>query len=102
MDIMLDLERLEETRDNLAVMLSEFADAASINNVLESAVSTPDDRTLLKTKVGSFESAWNRKRSALEDNLNSIQEQLNHIIDGWQEWDSQTAQDLSAACEAVE
>jgi len=102
MDIMLDLERLKETRDSLTTVLAEFADSASINNTLESAVSTPDDRTLLRTKVGSFESAWSRKRSALEDNLKNIQEQLNHIVDGWQEWDSQTAQDLSDACQPSE
>jgi len=96
-DIMLDLARLRETKAGLTATVAEFQDAAAINNGLESSVGRPDDRTALREKASDFESAWNGKRGKLEENLANILEQLTSIIDGWDEWDRQTACDLEGA-----
>lgn len=97
MDIMLDLERLRQTRSGLEAALAAFDTAADVNNDLEDAVDRPDDRTALRNKVGDFESAWNRKRDKLSENLTGIRDQLASIIDGWSEWDTSTAADLDNA-----
>ena len=96
-DIMLDLERLRETKAGLEATIGEFKEAASINDGLEQSIGKPDDRSALRDKASDFESAWNGKRGKLEENLTNILEQLTSIVDGWDEWDRQTACDLEGA-----
>lgn len=95
-DIMLDFERLTTARAGLAASIAEFEDASSINNGLEDDIDKPDDRGELKDKAGDFESAWNGKRDKLKENLQTILDQLDSILDGWEEWDTGTANDLEA------
>lgn len=94
---MLDLERLRQTLSGLESALAAFDTAADVNNDLEDAVDRPDDRTALRDKVGDFESAWNRKRGKLSENLTGIRDQLVSIIDEWSEWDTSTAAELDNA-----
>lgn len=96
-DIMLDLERLRETKTGLATTVAEFKDAAKTNDDLEAAIGRPDERRELQDKAADFESAWNDKRGKLKENLENILEQLTGIIDGWDEWDRDTACDLEGA-----
>lgn len=95
MDIMLDLGRLRETLAGLDVSIKAFDNAAAVNNDLEQAVANPDGRDSLRHKVGEFESAWNRKRGKLTENLNGVRDQLDAIITGWSDWDTDTAAELS-------
>ena len=96
-DIMLDLARLRETQAGISASIDEFKNAARNNDGLESSVGKPDDRSELRDKVSDFEGSWNDKRGKLEENLANILEQLTSIIDGWDEWDRQTASDLDGA-----
>lgn len=96
-DVMLDLERLQTTRQGLSAALAEFKEAAKINDGLERAIARPDDRSALRDKASDFESAWDGKRDKLEENLQNIYDQLSSIVDGWEEWDSQTAADIEAS-----
>ncbi|WP_193597765.1 hypothetical protein [Microbacterium sp. YJN-G] len=97
MDIMLDRPRLREALAGLDAAIGAFDDAAAINNDLEDAVDRPDDRTSLRDKVGDFESAWNRKRDKLSEDLGSIRDQLKSIVDNWDKWDTETAAELESA-----
>ncbi|WP_168916493.1 flagellar protein FlgN [Microcella flavibacter] len=96
-DILLDLERLREARTGLRASIEAFSEAASFADGIERAIGRPDDRGALRDKAHDFEGAWNDKRDALAENLQNIEEQLTSIIDGWTEWDSQTAADLEGA-----
>lgn len=98
-DIMLDLERLREARVGLRASIEAFDEAASSTDDIERAIGRPDDRGALRDKAHDFEGAWNDKRDALAENLQNIEEQLTSIIDGWAEWDAQTAADLQGAVE---
>lgn len=95
LDIMLDLERLRATQEGLDLSITEFTNAGAINNGLESDIAKPDGRGTLRGKAGDFESAWNDKRDKLAENLTNIQEQLTAIIDGWADWDTETASCLT-------
>ncbi|MBD8011511.1 hypothetical protein AB0O65_01175 [Microbacterium sp. NPDC077391] len=97
MDIMLDRARLREALTGLNAAITAFDEAAAINNDLEEAVDRPDDRSSLRDKVGDFESAWNRKRDKLNENLGSIRDQLTSIVDNWDQWDTETAAELESA-----
>ncbi|WAB84258.1 hypothetical protein OVN20_01395 [Microcella daejeonensis] len=96
-DIMLDLERLREARTGLRASIEAFSEASSFTDGIERSIGRPDDRGALRDKAHDFEGAWNDKRDALAENLQSIEDQLSSIIDGWTEWDSQTAADLEGA-----
>lgn len=96
-DIMLDLERLREARTGLRASIEAFSEAASFTDGIERAIGRPDDRGSLRDKAHDFEGKWNDKRDALAENLQNIEEQLSSIVDGWTEWDSQTAADLEGA-----
>lgn len=91
-DIMLDLGRLNDARSDLAASISEFEDAASTNDGLEDDIGKPDDRGELRDKASDFESAWDGKRETLQENLQSILDQLDEIVTNWTEWDVATAQ----------
>ncbi|MDY0908378.1 hypothetical protein [Microbacterium sp. CFBP9034] len=96
-DIMLNLERLRETKEGLTATVAEFENAAKTNDGLEGSIGRPDDRRELRDKASDFESAWNDKRGKLQENLANILEQLTGIIDGWDEWDRDTAGSLDGA-----
>lgn len=96
-DIMLDLARLQETQTGLSAAITEFENAAKTNDGLEESIGRPDDRTALRDKASDFEGSWNDKRGKLQENLTNILEQLTSIVDGWTEWDCQTASDLEGA-----
>lgn len=97
MDIMLDLEQLKDARSGLTSSIAEFEAASDANDDLEGAVGRPDGRSALLNQVIDFEVAWRDKRGKLKDNLANIKEQLSSIIDGWDEWDTTTAQDLEGS-----
>lgn len=96
-DIMLDLERLREARDGLTATVAEFKNASNTNDGLEASIGRPDDRRELRDKASEFESAWDGKRDKLRENLENILEQLTGIVDGWDEWDRDTACSLEGA-----
>lgn len=98
-DIMLDLDRLTEAQAGLRASIEAFSEAASFTDDIEQAIGRPDDRGALRDKAHDFEGKWNDKRDALAENLQNIEEQLTSIIDGWDEWDAQTAADLQGAVE---
>lgn len=91
MDIMLDLERLRSTKQGLTASIEAFESAAATNDTLEVAVGRPDGRSELRSKVSDFESDWKSNRGKLQKNLDEILKQLNGIIDGWSQWDVDTA-----------
>ena len=94
---MLDLERLTAAQEGLRASITAFTDAASFTDGIEQAIQRPDDRGALRDRAHDFEGAWNGKREALTENLQNITDQLQSILDGWNEWDTSTAADLSGA-----
>lgn len=94
-DIMLDLERLRATNEGLKASITEFENAANTTDGLEQAIGRPDDRTGLRDKAHDFEGDWNDRRATLAENLTKIQEQLEAIVNGWTDWDVETASQLS-------
>ncbi|MGX1793023.1 hypothetical protein ACWIDW_08785 [Microbacterium sp. NPDC055312] len=93
-DIMLDLERLRKTKSGLKESVDAFEAAAATNDQLEQAIGKPDGRSELRSRVSDFESDWKSNRGKLQKNLDEILKQLTGIIDGWDEWDTNTAADL--------
>lgn len=99
-DIMLDLERLNAAQEGLRASITAFTDAASFTDGIEQMIQRPDDRGALRDRAHDFEGAWNNKREALAENLQNITDQLQSILDGWNEWDTSTTADLSGAVSA--
>lgn len=96
MDIMLDLERLRTANEGLKASVKTFNSAAESTDGLEASIGTPDDRDSLRNKAHDFEGDWNDRRDALSESLGKIQEQLQAIIDGWTEFDVDTANSMTS------
>jgi hypothetical protein len=94
-DIMLDLGRLRATGEGLRASIREFENATNTADGLEQAVGRPDDRTRLRDRAHAFEGDWNDRRAILIENLAKVQEQLEAIVDGWTDWDVDTASELT-------
>ncbi len=90
-DVMLDLAKLTETRDGLAASIQAFRTASDFASGLKDAVDRPDDRSVLRDKVDAFESDWNDRRDDLLEAIEGIHEHIVGIIDGWTQWDVDTA-----------
>jgi len=94
---MLDLERLTTAHEGLRASITAFTEAASFTDGIEQAIQRPDGRGALRDRAHDFEGAWNDKRDALAENLQNITDQLQSILDGWNEWDCATAADLAGS-----
>jgi hypothetical protein len=94
-DIMLDLGRLRATGEGLRASIREFENATNTADGLEQAVGRPDDRTRLRDRAHDFEGDWNDRRAILTENLAKVQEQLEAIVDGWSDWDVETASQMT-------
>ena len=94
---MLDREQLRTANAGLKSSISEFENAAKLNDALEKSIGRPDDRNALRDKASDFEGSWNDKREALLENLTGIQEHLQGIIDGWEKTDTEAAASLTSS-----
>ncbi|PJJ73265.1 hypothetical protein CLV46_2851 [Diaminobutyricimonas aerilata] len=85
--VWLNMQDLDEVNAGLKAAITDFKDATESNESAEEAVGRPDDRGELRSKVEAFEEDWNDKRGDLLENLEKLQEHLQGIIDGWQQFD---------------
>jgi len=96
-DIMLDRQKLRDTRDGLQAAITAFEDASQTNDDLEEAVANPHGKNSLRDRVGWFEANWKSNREDLKDRLADVHERLDGIVTGWDDWENQTAESLENA-----
>ena len=82
---------LSRVNDQLKSIVQELAEAASRSDAVEAAIGNPYQKTQLRRKVGDFESRWDDKRKELATDIDRVQKHVQGVLDGLQEWDSQTA-----------
>jgi len=96
-DVYIKLSELETVVSQLEAIISEFENATDSSEELEAAIGNPFGRSELRDQAKDFEERWDDKRGDLKDGLDKIKEHVKGVVDGVNEWDSETAIQLSSS-----
>ncbi|MEU4452148.1 WXG100 family type VII secretion target [Nocardioides sp. NPDC023903] len=90
-DVSIKIAELDTVATSLSKIVEEFEQASSRADKLEDAIGDPFGRNELREAAEDFEDRWNNKRDELKDALQDIQKHVKGVVDGFQNWDSETA-----------
>lgn len=90
-DVYIDLEQLNEVTTQLDAIIAEFENATSNSEALEAAIGNPFGRSDLRDEARDFEERWDNKRGDLKEGLTGVRDHVQGVIDGVEQWDSETA-----------
>lgn len=90
-DVSVKIETLDQTVKKLDSIIDEFDHAVGNSNALEGAIGNPFRRGELRSQADDFEQRWDMKRKDLKDELSDVRDHLKGVVEGFQNWDSETA-----------
>lgn len=73
----------------------EFDQASSRRSELDQAIGQPYDRGELQSLAGTFESGWDDRRNKLNEGLKKVSEHSKALLDGFGDFDTETAAELA-------
>lgn len=90
-DVKIKIETLSRIATQLDSIVNEFENATSQSEALEADIGNPYGRGDLRDKAQDFEERWDDKRDELKDSLKELHEHVKGVVDGFENWDSETA-----------
>ena len=90
-DVKIKVETLSRIATQLDSIVNEFENATSQGEALEADIGNPYGRGDLRDKAQDFEERWDDKRDDLKDSLKELHEHVKGVVDGFENWDSETA-----------
>lgn len=96
-DVLVEFDDLSTLNDYLKQIVEEFDDAEDRADVLERAIGDPYGRNDLREAVEDFEDRWDDKRDELRDGIKKVQEHVQGVIEGFTDWDVETAASMESA-----
>lgn len=94
-DVYIKLSQLEQVVTQLEAIITEFDNATSLSEQLEAAIGDPFGESKLREEAQEFEERWDDKRGDLKDGLKGVKDHVDAVIKGVEDWDSETAVQLS-------
>ncbi|SDH36499.1 hypothetical protein [Agrococcus jejuensis] len=94
MDVLVKFEDLRTLNEYLVTIVGEFDAAEGRADRLEEAIGDPFGRDRLREAVEDFEDRWDDKRDELRDDLKKVQEHVQGVLDGFTDWDVETAKGM--------
>lgn len=94
-DVYIKLSQLEQVVTQLEAIITEFDHATSLSEELEAAIGDPFGESKLREEAQEFEERWDDKRGDLKDGLTGVKDHVDAVIKGVEDWDSETAIQLS-------
>lgn len=95
-DIAISLDRLETMSSQLKEIIEEFENVETRSEELQDAIGVPFGRSDLQDLAGDFEERWDIQREDLKEGLTDVREHLDGVIEGVEEWDTETAISLES------
>lgn len=89
--IWVDYTKLSIVNAQLKIILTELDEAGSRTDEVQDAIGRHHPYRRLSSRVGDFESQWDDRRRDLVRDITKVQEHFQGVLDGLDEWDSQTA-----------
>lgn len=90
-DVKIKIETLSRIQSQLNTIVDEFEKATSNSEELEAAIGNPYGRGELRDKAQDFEERWDDKRDELKESLKELHDHVKGVVDGFENWDSETA-----------
>lgn len=91
-DVDIPLESMQELSDALALVISEYKDAADRTDTLLDAIDEPLGDSRLRYAAEGFEEKWNDKRDTQRGNLEEMKKRLDESREAWEQLDRELAQ----------
>lgn len=88
------LSSMEELNAALKDIIVEFEDAGKATGALVEDIGRPFGRNGLRDAADEFEGAWDDKRETLKGHLQELQEQVEGVKTGWEQFDEDLAKEL--------
>jgi predicted nucleic acid-binding Zn-ribbon protein len=95
--VLIKYDELRNVDDALKAIVTELKEASSRTNELEDAIDKPWGESKLKDAAHEFEGGWNDRRNALLEDIEKVQQHVAGVLDGFEEWDSDTANEMESA-----
>lgn len=89
--IWVDYGKLSLVNAQLKIIITELDEAGSRTDDLQDAIGNAYPYRRLSSRVGEFEGQWDDRRRDLIRDITKVQEHFQGVLDGLDEWDSQTA-----------
>lgn len=90
-DVKIKIETLARISAQLEAIVGEFENATDNSEALEADIGNPFDKSELREKAQDFEERWDDKRGDLKDSLKDVHEHVKGVVEGFENWDSETA-----------
>ncbi|QYJ05592.1 hypothetical protein KUV85_07920 [Nocardioides panacisoli] len=90
-DVYIALDQLNEVKTQLDAIITEFENATANSEALEAAIGNPFGESSLRDKARDFEERWDDKRNDLKEGLAGVRDHVQGVIEGVEQWDSETA-----------
>lgn len=95
--VYIPMTRMKSVSRGLTDVITEFEEASSNQDGAADAIGTPADKTELKSAMGEFESAWDDRRTKLKRQLQSLQEHIDGLVEGFENGDIELASSLDSS-----
>ncbi|MFJ6679780.1 hypothetical protein ACIQLK_11770 [Microbacterium sp. NPDC091382] len=92
--VWINFSTLERTSTQLRNIVGELEDAGDLADELTGAIGHPYGKNALSNKVSDFESRWDDRRRDLIRDVTKIQEHVQGVLDGFSDWDAETASQM--------
>lgn len=89
--VLVKYTELDELNSKLIEIVAELEGAADRADVLEDAIGDPYGRNDLREAVEDFEDRWNNKRKNLAADIRKVQEHVQGVVEGFEQWDADTS-----------
>ena len=89
--VLVKYTELDELNAKLKDIVAELEGAADRADTLEDAIGDPYGKNTLREAVEDFEDRWNNKRKNLAADIKKVQEHVQGVLEGFEQWDAETA-----------
>jgi hypothetical protein len=90
-------EVLDELHGSLSHIYDELDHATSRSEDFEDAIGAPFGDNTLRKEAQSFEEEWDDKRNRLKEDVGTVLEHTQAILEGWKKWDQDAANTLESS-----
>lgn len=90
-EVWIKYTELQTVSTQLSNIVTELDGVGSKQDALEEAIGAPWYLDRLRSRSHDFEGRWDDKRKYLLESLKEVQAHVQGIVDGFQDWDQDTA-----------